>query len=225
MVKLAKPNKKKLLENVERQLLRYERRPLDVSYDSLARTYMYLKEFSKYCDAMEKALEMQEGQINLAKEKNGPYSIASEIHTKANFLRLLFREEESRRVFKEALRLYKQALPEDYRNDPDTYRNVIVQISTVEFHLGNYQNSIDICETYKGEKPIAEMISRAILDGNNPEILEKTMDIIKKENRGIPMGMENGNTTSLWDFYEICLQLLGLPSILDEIKAYIESRQ
>jgi len=222
---LVKPNKKKLMENVERQLSRYETKLLSVNYESLARTYMYLKDFPKYYEAMEKALEMQEGRITKAKEKNSTYRIASAIHMKANFLRLLFREEESRNVFQEALRLYKQALPEDYRNDPDSFRNILWEIAAVELHLGNYQNSIDICELYKGQKPIAAIISSAILDGNNPETLEKAMAIIKKDARGVPMGLEDSNTTSLWDLYEICLQLLGLPSILDEIKAYIESRQ
>ena len=118
---------------------------------------------------------------------------------------------------------YKLALPDNFSDNLDRYSAEIHGISDVEFHLGNYYNAIDICKYNRREKPVSEMISRAILDGNNPEILERAIEVCKSESRVVPIGTDSGCTTSLWDFYEICLQLLGLPSVLDEIEKYIKS--
>ncbi len=105
---------------------------------------------------MGKTLKEQERQIKMAKENMGSYVIATELHKKANFLRLLFREKESKCLFEEALDNYKKALPDDFKSNLDRYSAEIHGISDVEFHLGNYDNAIDICMYYRGEKPVSE---------------------------------------------------------------------
>lgn len=225
MVELVKPNIKKLKRNIENQEDLYNRNPQYVSYEYMARAYMYLGEFKAYIDSMERALAEQERQIKIRLDSGIKIRIASAIHTKANFQRLLFKEEESRNTFIEARDMYKECLPDDYDKDLDRWYTPLYRLSTVEFHLGNYEKSVFYFNQISGTRPVAGMISEAILDNNNRNKLERIIEIIKKDTSNVPIGMENGGTTALWDFYEICLQLLGLPSVLDEIREYIEKNK
>lgn len=225
MLTLAKPNNKKLREVIEyNQKGELVHPGKGIQCEVCARCSMYLGEFPEYVQYMENAIKKQDYIINEVKDSSD-FDLATALHTKGNFLRLLFKNDEAKECFKQAVLLYRNVLPHDYKENSYLYLRIFHEIATVEYHLGNYENSIQISQLYIPFEPIASVLSRVALNGIRKDDLSKIMEYLEYiYSREWEMGIDNGSTTSAWDFYEICLQVLGLPSVLDDIKLYLDGK-
>ena len=179
-----------------------------------ARTSLYLDREDKAKDYFEKASYMIDTLIDICKDDDALYELSRAIHTKANFLRLAGEVEEAKVVYREAKEMYEQLLEE---NKYPYYRDVYMgRYLCTLFFLKEYEKCLTFGEEWEETYPV--WLSRAILN-NDKESIGKMIERTKRHAKEVRIGPgeESGSTTSIWDWYEIGMKLLGLPSRIDYI--------
>ena len=213
----VKINKKKLNENKERKKRQGFMIPGD--YEIYARACLYLNEKEESIEYFNKASNEVDVVIKTYEKRNELENVVKEKHIKANYLRLADKKEESQKLYKEVKELYEKVLPSDYKKNIERWCTIVTYYADVFFFLKEYEQCIQIGEQVTLNIPISAKYAKAILNKDNEEIKNIVNDIIEdgKSTRLSP-GTDSNCTTALWDWYEIGLQLLGLPSRIDYIK-------
>lgn len=226
-MKLANINKKRLLDNIK---LNENDIESCYSMEQVARAYLYLDEVDKYYFYMNKTIILND-KILQAKEKKrkkkvSNYMKARDYLRKATLLRIVCKDE-SIKYFQLAKEHYLKALPKKFKDlDLDMDGETIIYLSECCFFLGEYEKCMDFCNYLlpsQKERAIAYYLSDYIQNNRPLEYLDDVIDYIKKSSYGVPIGTNCGCAVSLWDWYEICLQLSHMPSKLDEIQQYVDS--
>jgi len=217
MIEKVKINKKKLLENIE--LKEFMGLEFGSGYEVCARAFMYLDRQNEAIEYFYKAAEQLNVTIKAYKDKKILENMAKVMHEKANLLRLAGKKVESQKLYKEVKELYEKVLPSDYKKNIERWCTIVTYYADVFFFLKEYEQCIQIGEQVTLNIPISAKYAKAILNKDNEEIKNIVNDIIEdgKSTRLSP-GTDSNCTTALWDWYEIGLQLLGLPSRIDYIK-------
>ncbi|OPF52374.1 hypothetical protein BH721_03720 [Clostridium baratii] len=178
------------------------------------RACMYLDKQEESINAFKKAAELEDILIERIKLGSAVGDISREVHRKANFLRLAGEVEEAKAVYREAKEMYEQLLEEN--KYPYSRKSYMIEYLDTMFFLKEYEKCIE----YNKECPMHYAIaySKGILNNDN-ELIGETIERIKKDakNEKVGPGEESGVTSATWDWYEIGLKLLGLPSRIDYI--------
>ena len=179
-----------------------------------ARASLYLDREDKAKEYFEKASYMIDTLIDICKDDDALYELSRAIHTKANFLRLAGEVEEAKVVYREAKEMYEQLLEE---NKYPYYRDVYMgRYLCTLFFLKEYEKCIDLGKGKEEIYPVA--FSMAILN-NDKDAVGNLIDRIKRHAKEAKVGPgeEDGTVIAIWDWYEIGMKLLGLPSRIDYI--------
>ena len=207
-----KINKKYLNEVIESE--RVKKFIYIGDYEIYGRACMYLDKQEESINAFKKAAELEDILIERIKLGSAVGDISREVHRKANFLRLAGEVKEAKAVYREAKEMYEQLLEE---NKYPYYRDRYIggYISTL-FFLKEYEKCLTFGEEWEETYPV--WLSRAILN-NDKESIGKMIERTKRHAKEVRIGPgeESGSTTSIWDWYEIGMKLLGLPSRIDYI--------
>ncbi len=185
--------------------------------ETYGRCLLYLGEKAKAKEYFLEAAKYSEKTMNISKEQGRIEEFVRHKHMQANYYRLVGETERSQILFTEARLVYEKILYDTYQGDDERGISILSNLSGCCFFLGNYQSAYEYGKRVKHWEPPAKGYALGLLNNSSNIIIEEAVEKVIKDIKSerVAPGDECMSTTSLWDWYQVGLRLLGLPSILD----------